>query len=68
MDIPYCKLILKIISDNAAWILNLSSSGFGKNAFTDTIILHGMLTVNKGLSLNYIPNFAKMLYDWILCF
>lgn len=61
MNTPYYKLILKIILDNAAWILNLLGSGVGKNVFTDTIILYGMLIVNKGLSLNYIPYIAKIL-------
>lgn len=38
---------------------------FWKNVFIGTIILHGMLTVNEGLSPNYIPNFAKILCDSI---
>lgn len=66
MDTPYYKLILKIILDNAAGILNLLGLGVEKNVFTDTTILNGMVIVNKRLSLNYIPYIAKMLWDWIL--
>ena len=35
---------------------------FWKTVFTGTIILYGMFTVNKGLSLNYRWNFAKILW------